>query len=267
MRGNITKRGKSSWRLKLDVDKAAGSRKTTFKTIRGSRKDAERELAKLISATHDGTFVEASNLTVADHLRAWLSGAHSLAGKTVERYCQLAEQQIYPHIGTIPLQRLKPHHIADWQAMLLQTGGAGGKPLGARTVGHAHRVLHRALARAVEAELIARNVCTIIRAPKAEAVEIESLRSDRIATVLQALQGHPLQAIATLALSSGARRGEILGLAWGHVDLDAATLRIERGLEQTRAGLRFKAPKTKSGKRTISLPPTAVAALRLHRRQ
>ena len=81
MRGNITKRGKSSWRLKLDVDKAAGSRKTTFKTIRGSRKDAERELAKLISATHDGTFVEASNLTVADHLRAWLSGAHSLAGK------------------------------------------------------------------------------------------------------------------------------------------------------------------------------------------
>ena len=267
MRGNITKRGKSSWRLKLDVDKAAGSRKTTFKTIRGSRKDAERELAKLISATHDGTFVEASNLTVADHLRAWLSGAHSLAGKTVERYCQLAEQQIYPHIGTIPLQRLKPHHIADWQAMLLQTGGAGGKPLGARTVGHAHRVLHRALARAVEAELIARNVCTIIRAPKAEAVEIESLRSDRIATVLQALQGHPLQAIATLALSSGARRGEILGLAWGHVDLDAATLRIERGLEQTRAGLKFKAPKTKSGKRTISLPPTAVAALRLHRRQ
>ena len=203
MRGNITRRGKSSWRIKFDLDTATGVRETRFKTIRGLKKDAVRELAKLIGTTHNGTFVEPSNLTVADHLRAWLSGPHGLANKTHERYCQLAEQQIYPHVGTIPLQRLRPHHIADWHAKLLQEGGEGGKPLGARTVGHAHRVLARALARAVSTELVPRNVCAIIKPPKVEEVEVESLRSDQIATVLQALHGHPLQPIATLALSTG----------------------------------------------------------------
>jgi integrase len=268
MRGNITRRGKSSWRIKFDLNTAADARQTRFVTIGGKRQDAERELAKLIATVHDGTHVEASSLTIADHLRAWLDGgAHGLAGKTRERYGELAKQQICPFIGSVPLQRLRPSHVADWHAKLLQEGGENGRPLSARTVGHAHRVLHRALARAVATELVPRNVASIVKPPKVAEVEIESLRSGQIAAVLDALQGHPLYAIAVLALGTGARRGEILGLAWSQVDLDAATLRIERSLEQTRAGLKFKTPKTKNSRRTISLPPTAVDALRKHRLQ
>ena len=82
--------------------------------MRGKRQDAERELAKLVGTMHSGTFVEASKTTVAEHLRAWLDGAHGLAGKTVERYRELAEQQIIPHIGGITLQKLRPAHVADW---------------------------------------------------------------------------------------------------------------------------------------------------------
>ena len=70
-----------------------------------------------------------------------------------------------------------------------------------------------------------------------------------------------------LALSSGARRGEILALAWKNVDLDATTIKIERSLEQTKAGLKFKSPKTKHGRRTVALPSIAVEALRAHRRR
>lgn len=70
-----------------------------------------------------------------------------------------------------------------------------------------------------------------------------------------------------LALSAGARRGEILALTWGNVDLATAAVRIERSLEQTKAGLRFKQPKTKHGRRTIALPPIAVEALQAHRRR
>jgi integrase len=267
-RGSIIRRGKTSWRIKFDLATTAGSgRQIRYVTVRGKRQDAERQLAKLIGATHDGSFVEASKTTVADYLTAWLDSAVGLAGKTAERYRQLVEKQITPHLGAIALQKLRPAHIADWHAKLLREGGEGGRPLSARTAGHAHRVLHRALARAATTELVPRNVASIVKPPKVDEVEIESLRGDQIATVLAALDGHPLHAIAVLALSSGARRGELLALTWRHIDLDAATMRIERSLEQTRAGLKFKLPKTKTSRRTISLPATAVEALRMHRLQ
>jgi len=268
MRGNVTRRGKSSWRIKLDVGTdATGKRQTHYVTVRGKRQDAERELVKLVSAAHDGSFVEPTRLTVGETLRSWLDGPHGLGGKTAERYRQLAEQQIIPHVGSLPLQKLRPAHIADWHAMLLTAGGKDGRPLSARTVLGAHRVLHRLLARAVESELLARNVASIVKPPKVEETEVESLRADQVGSVIETLNGHPLHPIVVLALSSGARRGEILALRWSDVDLDAATIRIERSLEQTKAGLRFKPPKTKHGRRTVSLPPIAVEMLRAHRKR
>ena len=268
--GHIRRRGEASWEIKFDtgIDPATGRRKTCYASMKGSRRDAQRELTRLLAAADAGTLVEPSKLTIASCLMAWLDGPHGLSGKTAERYRQLAVQQIIPHLGALALQKLKPAHIADWHAKLLAAGGKGGAaPLSARTVGHAHRVLHRALARAVETELLARNVASVVKPPKVGETEIESLKADQIDTVLSALRGHALEPIAVLALSSGARRGELLGLAWASVDLDAATIKIERSLEQTKAGLKFKAPKTKHGRRTVTLPPVALGALRAHRRR
>ena len=268
MRGNITRRGKSSWRLKLDLGSSGGQRQTRYVTVRGKRQDAERELTRLIAAFDNGSFVEPTKVTVADYLRAWLNGPHGLAGKTAERYWQLAEQQIIPHLGDLPLQKLRPAHVADWHTKLVTAGGKDGRPLSAQTTVAAHRVLHRLLARAVAVELLPRNVASAVKPPKVEETEVESLTADQIGRVLKALEGHyPLQPIAVLALSSGARRGEILALAWKNVDLDATTIKIERSLEQTKAGLKFKAPKTKHGRRTVALPPIALEALRAHRRR
>jgi integrase len=174
MRGNITRRGKHSWRLKFDLDAAGGRRLTRYITVRGKRQDAERELARLISAAHGGTLVEPSKITVADHIRAWLDDPHGLAGKTAERYRQLAEQQIFPHIGTVPLQKLRPAHVADWHAVLRKAGGKDSQPLSARTVQHAHRVLHRALARAVAVELLPRNVASVVKPPPVEEMRSRS---------------------------------------------------------------------------------------------
>jgi integrase len=266
MRGSIARRGARSWRIKYDLP-GTTKRETRYVTIRGKRQDAERELARLIGAVHDGTNVEQSKVTVADYLRSWLSGAHGLADKTAERYRQLVEQQIIPHVGALALQKLRPAHVADWHQKLLASGGKDGRPLSARTVGHAHRVLHRALERALKSELVARNVARAIEPPKVEHVEVEALKADQVAPVLAALQGHWLEPIAVLALGSGARRGELLGLTWGNVNLDLGTIRIERSLEQTRAGLHFKPPKTKHGRRVVALPPIAVEALQAHRRR
>jgi integrase len=114
---------------------------------------------------------------------------------------------------------------------------------------------------------VARNVAHVIKPPKVDDKEIESLTAVQVGTVLAALDGHALHPIAVLALSSGARRGEILGLRWADLDFDGGTMRIERSLEQTRAGLKFKQPKSRHSKRTVGLPPIAVEALQAHRRR
>ncbi len=97
--------------------------------------------------------------------------------------------------------------------------------------------------------------------------EVEILNAEQIADALRKLDGHPLHPIVALAIGTGARRGEIAALHWSDIDLDAATVRIERSIEQTKDGLRVKAPKTAAGRRTVSLPAFAVDALRDRRRQ
>ena len=162
------------------------------------------------------------------------------------------------------LQKLRPSYIADWHIRLLRSGGKDGNALSARTVSHAHRVLHTALARAVEREVIGRNVASVVRPPKVETEEVEILTANQIGNLFTKLRGHRLLPIAALALGAGLRRGELCALRWGGVDLDEATLRVEYAMEQTRAGLKVKAPKSRHGCRTINLPANVVAILRAH---
>jgi integrase len=265
---SIQRRGRRSWRIRIEdgVD-AAGRRKRHTVTFTGTRQEAQRELTRLLGAADAGTLVEPSKATVAEYLRAWLDGPHGLSPKTAERYKELAEQQIIPHLGNKLMQRLKPHEVQSWHETLLKSGGKGGRALSARTVGHGHRVLRRALQKAVASEVLARNVAAVISPPKVTEEEIEILTEDQINLVIDKLAGHPLYEIAVVDLATGMRRGELLALRLSDVDLDRATVRIERSLEETREGLRFKAPKTANGKRTISLPANAVAVLRDHRQK
>ena len=267
-RGSIRRRGKRSWQIRFDegVD-ATGRRKTRSLTVKGRRQDAQRELTRLVAAADAGTLPEPSKATVAEYLREWLDGPHDLSPKTAERYKELAELQIIPHLGNKALRQLKPHEVGNWHNTLLTSGAKNGQPLAARTVGHAHRVLRRALQIAVENEVLARNVASIKSPPTVEEDEVEILTAEQMTVVIDKLVGHPLYEIVVIALATGMRRGELLALRLSDLDLDAATISVDRSLEETKAGLRFKLPKTKRGRRTISLPPDAVAVLREHRRK
>lgn len=152
--------------------------------MRGTKKEAQAELIRLLAAGDNGTSVDPSKVTVAEYVRAWLDGAEALSGKTREQYRQLAEQQIIPHLGTTTLQKLRPAQIQDWHTKLQQAGGLGGRALSARTVGHAHPVLHAALARAANVEVVARNVAAVVRPPKVEALEVQILTASQVADVL-----------------------------------------------------------------------------------
>ena len=258
MRGGIRRRGKG-WEIKYDLPRDHGTRRTRYVTVLGTYKDAQKKLTELLGTVDAGTHVDPSQMTLGEYVSAWFAGAPKVSPKTLERYAELAAKQIAPHLGALKLQKLRPEHVEQWHGTLLKTG------LAPRTVGHAHRVLAGILKYAVENGALARNVATIRKPPQVEDRELEILSVDQIAEVRARLAGHSLLPIVELALATGMRRGELLGLQWGDVDLDAGALRVERSVEETRAGLRLKPPKTKRGRRNIKLSTDAVTLLRAHR--
>jgi integrase len=195
-RGNITRRG-NSWQLKFDLSAADGKRRTRYATVRGGTyKDAQREHTKLLNSADVGTLPDPSNATLAEYLRAWLDSSHERSPKTLERYRQLAERQIIPHLGANKLQKLKPEDVKRWHTTLL------GQGLAPRTVGHAHRLLKLVLGYAVRSATLTRNVASVHAAPAVEVQEIETLTAEQITAALTKLEGHMLHPIVSLALAT-----------------------------------------------------------------
>jgi integrase len=254
-RGSVIKRGKN-WLLKFDLERVNGRRQQRYEMFYGTKAEAWVRLRELLHSADKGTLPEPSAQTVGKYLRGWLDTAHEQSPKTLERYRELAARQIIPHLGSTKLQKLKPEHVQAWHRALLDSG------LAPRTIGHAHRLLSKVLGIAVKNGTLIRNVAGVHRPPKAETTELEILTPEQVKTVLAALEGHDLFPLVSLALATGMRRGELLGVQWGDIDLDGGALRVERAVEETNAGLRLKAPKTKRGRRNITLPPEAVAMLR-----
>ncbi len=262
MSGSIRRRGVGSWELKFDLgrDPATGKRETRYHSFKGGKRGALAELTRLTAEALRGTYVDATSETVGGFLDRWDRdwASTNVSPKTAERYCGLIGKQIGPHIGNRPIQKLRAVDLSELYAILSRDG------LSPRTVGHVHRVLHRALGHAATWGVVQQNVASLVRPPRVPSTEIEIIREDQIKTVLQKLRGRSMYMIATLGLATGMRRGELLALRWQDVDLDGGKLRVEQSVEQTKVGLRFKSPKTKHGRRTITIPPSTVAELRTH---
>jgi integrase len=266
MTGHIRARGKGAWGLKFDVRSDTGERKTRYATVHGGKREAQRKPTELLDKANKGTLLEPSKETLADYLKRWLRdwAAINVSPKTGERYGQLLRSYVSRHVGAVRLQKLGGAHLGELYALLMRAD-EGRKPLAPRTVRHVHRVLHKALAVAGEWGLIAGNPADRVKPPHVGEMKIEILTEVQVGQVLAKLRGDPLYPLVALALGTGMRRGELLALSWGNVDLDANKVRVARSLEQTRAGLRFKSPKTRSGRRTISLPASIAVDLRLYR--
>ena len=270
MKGHIQQRGIRTWRLKFDVghDPGSGRRVTKFVTFHGTKREAQSELARLVVAVKSGSFIDSSKITIASYLQSWidLAEAVSISPKTAERYRQLIERQIIPHLGALRLQNLRASHVAAWHNTLLREGRHDGTGLCARTVGHAHRVLHKALADAVTREVLLRNPASLISSPKLESKEMEILSGNQVQAVLDALRKSEIYPHVVILLSTGIRRGELMGLQWGDVDLDRGKLKIDPAIEATNKGLRIKSSKTQHGRRIIALPAIALEVLREQRK-
>lgn len=266
--GHIRRRGAHSWELKFDVgrDPQTGRRRIRYRSFKGTKRGAEIELAKLIAAAATGADVDPTKMTFSDYLDRWERdwAAGNVSPKTLERYVEILRKHVRPRIGGTALQKVKPLTLNELYATLKREGRGKGEGLAARTVGHVHRVLHRALGHAVTWGLLAQNPAAMVSPPRVAEEELAILQEKELNSVLAKVRRFSISPLAQLAAATGMRRGELLGLRWRDVELDRSLLRVERSLETTKnEGLRFKAPKTKHGRRTITLPGSVVAELRV----
>ncbi len=237
-------------------------------TVRGTKRQAQEELVKLLHQVGQGAYVDHQRLTVGSFLEKWLvdHAASAVTGKTYERYAEICRRHLTPALGHLPLSKLQPLHIQDYYARALRSGALKGGCLSPQTVLHHHRVLRAALHQAVRWQLIVRNPADAADPPKPDRKEMRALSEEQTARLLQLAEESRLYTPILLAVATGVRRGELLALRWQDVDFEHGTIAVRRAIEQTRtAGIRFKSPKTARSERTVALPSLCVAALRRHK--
>jgi integrase len=255
--GSIKQRADGLWEARVSLE--GGKRRSFYGKTRREAQDKLRGALRDIDA---GLNLSADRQTVAQYLDKWLSASAkpSVKIRTYEGYESIVRVRVAPRIGRMQLAKLTP---LDLQSLYSELADAG---LSARSIGHTHRVLHRALDQAVKWNILARNPCHGTTAPRPQRAEMKVLTPEQVRAFLAATVDHPAHALYTLAVTSGMRVGELLGLQWGDVDLDAGHLTIRRALQQQNsAGLVFVTPKTTKSRRRILLSQRAIDALRAHR--
>lgn len=270
MKGHLKKRSKDSWTIVFDLGlKANGKRNQKWKSTKGTKKDAEALLARMLTELEDGVYIDAKKTSVSDYLDKWIASIKgSVSSTTYERYKQLCDKHLKPTIGNIALNKLQAIRISELYSDAIESGridGNGG--LSKQSVLHMHRVLKRALSQAVKWGLLSRNPCDAVdNIPKPGKKERLTFTTEETLSLLEQLEGNRLQLPVLLAVTTGMRRGEVLGLRWKDIDLDKKRLYIRQIVIETREnGLEVKQPKTDASSRTIALPQIAIEAIKKYR--
>lgn len=281
MTGHVRKQGKGSWEIKFDLgrDPMTGKRVTKYVTFRGTKRAAQAELIRLLSSKDREGYVDTTKMTVAQYLRHWLTVDidRRVAARTAARHRGIVEKNIIPKIGHIPMRKLNAVHIEALEAELQREGwvkrrrkpedGAEEEKRGlsAQTVKHVHRTLSQALTHAVSTGVLFKNPAHQVRPPRPPEREIKILDKAEIGTVLKAAKGTALYVPVLVAVTTGLRRGELLGLRWSDVDLKSCRLSVNQSIERIKGKIEFKPPKTKTSRRSVTLPAVTVEALQEHR--
>jgi integrase len=271
MKGHVRERSPGHWAVVVELGRdEKGKRRQKWHSVPGKKRDAERELSRLLHEMNTGAYVEPSRMSVGDYLKRWLEdyARTNVAPKTYERYEEIVMKHLSPTLGHIQLSKLQPLQIQSYYSEALVSGRRNGKGgLSPQTVLHHHRVLREALQQGVRWLLLARNPADAVEPPRPRRREMKALDSETTGKLLRATQETRLSIPVMLAVTTGLRRGEILGLRWEDVDFENATLAVRQSLEQTRAGLAFKPPKTTKARRVVALPGLTIEMLKEHKKR
>jgi integrase len=252
--GSIWKEG-NRWRAAVSLD---GKRTTKSFTTKEQSNEWIREMKNQIDK---GLTYTATQLTLQQYLTDWLPiHKTGLTPKTGERYEQITRDYILPYLGKYKLKDLRSEHVEKCYQTLLQNH------VGSRLIRFAHSILHRCLSDGVKRGIIGFNAAYGARKPKLIQKEMKILDESQVLQFLIAAQGDRYEALYHLAIRTGMRQGEILGLKWSDLDWNRGIIRVNRQAQRVKGrGMVFFPPKTKSGRRSIQLGGQMMQLLREHR--
>lgn len=274
MAGYIEQRG-NSFRLVYMKDK-----KKHCKTVKVAKpKDAEKELAKFIAEIEGNNFIEPSKVTFENFIKRWLTeyAERDLAPKTVHRYKQILNTRVIPAMGHLKVEQIKPVHLIEFYNNLMEDGIREDKDkdgnkkkggLSGKTILQHHRIISSILNDAVQWQVIGSNPASRVKPPKVERKEAKFYDEEQAAALLEALKGEKLKhkALVHIAVLTGLRRGEIMGLDWTDIDFEKGTLEVKRaGQYIPGQGTFTKTPKNETSKRIISLPASLITLLKQYK--
>ena len=247
--GTITQRKDGRWEARYTAQTANGPKR---KVLYGkTRSEVAKKLTKAMADRDGGLMFDHENLRVEEYLDRWLKGSvrSNVKPITYESYERIIRVHVVPTLGRVKLNKLNPLHLQSLYKERLDSG------LSSRTVQYIHVVMHRALKQAVRWGLVPRNVSEAVDPPKIHRKEMRPLSPDQARTFLEAAREDRLEALYVVALHCGLRQGELFGLRWGDVDLEAGILRVNRTLSRTKDGLTYSpSPRRPRAVARCSLP-------------
>lgn len=253
--GSIYQRNDGRWVATIHDGYRDGKRHR--KSIYGTtRNEVQKELTRALRAQQLGLPVESGRLTVGDWLKQWLEMQKPPATKpkTYTAYENQVRIHLIPAFGRRPLVKLQPQEVREFMQSKAQAG------LAPKSIRHFRATLRNALNVAMRDGLVARNVAALVKPPRLLKSTLHVFTREEALRFLSIVRGHRLESIFTVALSLGLREGEILGLRWQDVDLDAGRLEVANSLQRVKrpgakkGKLELIAPKTDRSSRVIALP-------------
>jgi integrase len=270
MRGSIKKRGSTNtYVVDIGPDPLTGKRRQRTKGGFRTRKECLQALNDVIAAARAGTFVEPAKRTLESFLvEEWLPAVKPprVRESTWLSYQLNIQNHIVPNLGRMNLQGLTPGQLTAFYRHLLTSGRRDGKGgLAPKTVKNIHATLHPAIAVAMRWGYVLRNVADAVDLPKVITPEMQVWSPEQLRAFLQHVRTDRLFAAWMLFATTGMRRGEVAGLRWNDVDLQAGQVKVVKPRVAVRYKVHVSEPKTLKGKRWLALDPATVAALREHR--
>jgi integrase len=242
----MRRRGRDSWELRVYQGKDSESRRERWltKTVHGSTRYARRQLEDMVAEAGRAR-IQAG--TLADLLDQWFQAASpGWAASTVSHTRSIIDCYLSPHLGHLDLAKLTTADIDDFYGYLLRAGGRDDRPLAPGTVARVHGVLHRALAQAVRWDWIWLNAASNATPPRVAPANIRPPSPQQVAVLLDwaRREDPPLFCFLRLAVSTGARRSQLLALHWGDVDEEGTAVAFTRALIEGPHGPELRATKT-----------------------
>lgn len=234
MQGSIRQRGNHSYQLRVHVgiDPLTGKHRYIARTVHGTKREAQRALAALVAECDEFVPRSTKGATVATLLHEWLEHARpGFSPRTVVVTHEMIENAIIPNLGGVLVAKLTPVDIDRFYDRLRTVGGPRG-PYAPATIRRIHGVLRRALSQGVRWGWIRQNPAVDASPPSVPFAKINAVQPAVVSRLFQQAQNSnsALATFIALAASTGARRGELLALRWGDVDIQGGKVKIERGI-------------------------------------